>query len=475
MNTIQKHVKNILVLFVSQVISYLLGFYFTIYTARYLGAEGFGILSFALAFSGVWGVFADLGLCTLMVREVARNKSMMSKYAGNILVMKIILAVFIFGMIAFTITFLDYPNQIVNVVFLIALSILINGFSHILYSIFQAHEKMEYQSLCTVLYSALLLTGALFAISKQFDVVGFALLYFIVSTLVFGVAFIIFMWKFILPKMEIDLSFWKPVLKETLPFAITGISISIYVWIDTIMLSLLKGEEVVGWYNAAYRIILVLVFIPVIFRNTMFPLMSRFYVSSQEKLRLYFEKMLKIMIFISLPLGVGTVFISDRVILLIYGRQFVHSIIALQILIWSLVLIFARCTFECLLESVDRQTLVTKIFIIGAFFNVFANLLLIPKYSYVGAGIVTVFTDIIVLVFLIIATKKIGFSLSRTFSVDVIKIMFASVVMGIFLKCVMNLRLLLLITTCVITYVLISLALKVINRDDIGVVKSIFR
>jgi O-antigen/teichoic acid export membrane protein len=475
MNTIQKHVKNILVPFVSQVISYLLGFYFTIYTARYLGAEGFGILSFALAFSGVWGVFADLGLCTLMVREVARNKSMMSKYVGNILVMKIILAISIFGMIAFTITFLDYPDQIVKVVFFIALSILINGFSQIFYSVFQAHEKMEYQSLCSVLYSALLLTGALFAISKQFDVVGFAFLYFIVSTLVFGVAFIIFMWKFILPKMEINFSFWKPVLKETLPFAITGISFSIYVWIDTIMLSLLKGEEVVGWYNAAYRIILVLVFIPVIFRNTMFPLMSRFYVSSQEKLRLYFEKILKIMIFISLPLGVGTVFISDKVILLVYGRQFFQSIIALQILVWSLVLIFARCTFECLLESVNRQIIVTKIFIIGAFFNVFANLLLIPKYSYIGAGIVTVFTDIIVLVILIMATKKIGHSLPKTFSVDVIKIIFASVVMGIFLKCLINLSLLLLITACIIIYVLISSVVKVFNREDILLVKSIFK
>jgi len=400
---------------------------------------------------------------------------MMSKYAGNIIVMKIILTAFIFGMIVLTINLLDYPKQTVNVVFLIALSILINGFSQIFYSIFQAHEKMEYQSLCSVLYNTLLLMGALFAISKKFDVVGFALLYFIVSALVFGVVFIIFIWKFILPKMEIDLSFWKPVLKETLPFAISGISISIYVWIDTIMLSLLKGEEVVGWYNAAYRIVLVLVFIPVIFRSSMFPLMSQFYVSSQEKLRLYFEKMLKIMIFISLPLGVGTVFISDKVILLVYGRQFIHSIIALQILIWSLVLIFSRCTFECLLESVNRQAVVTKIFIIGTLFNVSANLLLIPKYSYIGAGIVTVITDIIVLVFLVTAAKNIGYSLSKGFSVDVIKIIFASVVMGIFLKGVMNLRLILLITSCVIIYVLISLVLKVINKDDILLVKSIFR
>ena len=45
------------------------------YTARYLGAEGFGILSFALAFTGIFGVFADLGLRQLTVRAVARDKT----------------------------------------------------------------------------------------------------------------------------------------------------------------------------------------------------------------------------------------------------------------------------------------------------------------------------------------------------------------------------------------------------------------
>ena len=45
------------------------------YTARYLGAEGFDVLSVVLAFTGIFGVFSDLGLSTLMVREVARERS----------------------------------------------------------------------------------------------------------------------------------------------------------------------------------------------------------------------------------------------------------------------------------------------------------------------------------------------------------------------------------------------------------------
>ena len=84
MNTVQRIAKNTGVLLASQIVSYIFGFFFVMYTARYLGAEGFGVLSFALAFTGIFGVFADLGLRQLTVREVARDKSLAGKYLGNI-------------------------------------------------------------------------------------------------------------------------------------------------------------------------------------------------------------------------------------------------------------------------------------------------------------------------------------------------------------------------------------------------------
>ena len=55
-------------LFVSQIITYIMGFFITMYSARYLGAEGFGIISLALAITGILVVFTDLGLGTLTVR-----------------------------------------------------------------------------------------------------------------------------------------------------------------------------------------------------------------------------------------------------------------------------------------------------------------------------------------------------------------------------------------------------------------------
>ena len=90
MNTVQRIAKNTGVLLISQIASYIIGFFIIMYTARYLGAEGFGILSFALAFTGIFVVFADVGLRQLTVREVARDKSLAGKYLlvqGNIYIL----------------------------------------------------------------------------------------------------------------------------------------------------------------------------------------------------------------------------------------------------------------------------------------------------------------------------------------------------------------------------------------------------
>ena len=91
MFNVQRMAKNTFVLSISQILSYLLAFFYTIAIARYLGADGFGILSFALAFAGIFGILADLGLNTLAVKEIAKDKSLAKKYLGNFIFTKIIL------------------------------------------------------------------------------------------------------------------------------------------------------------------------------------------------------------------------------------------------------------------------------------------------------------------------------------------------------------------------------------------------
>ena len=465
-------VKNTGVLFVAQAVSYIFAFVYTIYTARYLGPEGFGVFNFAIAFTGIFGVLADFGLATLVVREVSRDTSLVNKYLGNSLSMKVILTVLTIVLTLIALNIMGYPQQTVYVTYLITFSVVITAFSQIFYSIFQAYEKMEYQSVGMILYAVLIMVGILLAIHYKMDILVIALVYFVSSVIVLVCNVIIGARKFVLPKLKVDLGFWKATLKEAWPFAITTISVNLYTWIDTILLSLLIGELVVGWYTAAYRLIIVLLIIPIIFNTVVFPVMSRYYVSSKESLKFSFEKYFKFIMLIGIPLGIGTTLLSDKIILLIYGNQYLNSIIALQILIWSLVIIFARSPFERLLEASNRQLTVTKVFIIGVIFNVIANLIVIQRFSYVGSAVITVLTDLIVISLLIYIVKSLGISISRNILLDLGKIVFAGCIMGIFIY-ISNINLIISAVAGVLIYAAVLLILKILDKDEIKMIKSL--
>jgi O-antigen/teichoic acid export membrane protein len=110
MNGTQKLAKNTVVLFISQFIGYVLGFFYIMYSARYLGAENFGILSSAIALTGIFGVFMDLGLSTFTTREVSKDKKLASKFLGNTILIRSILSSFIFLIIVIFVNILPEYN-----------------------------------------------------------------------------------------------------------------------------------------------------------------------------------------------------------------------------------------------------------------------------------------------------------------------------------------------------------------------------
>lgn len=453
MNTIQKIAKNTSVLFVAQIVSLGLGLFYTMYTARYLGAEGFGILSFALAFTSILGVFADLGLNTLTTREVSRDRSLARKYLGNMIPLKVVLAIITLALIVQTMNLIENTDETKKVVYVIALSFIITTFTGTFNSIFQAFEKMEYQSIGLILNSILMFVGILFAINQRFSIVIFSSIYLIVNSIVLGYSSVICVWKFVLPKLEVDWSFWKNTIKSSLPFGITGLSGLAYTYTDSVMLSLIQGDEVVGWYSAAYRLTLVLLVIPSVINQSIFPSMSRFYISSQNSLRSMCEVYCISMLIIGIPIGIGTTILANKIILLIFGGGYAPSIIVLQILIWPVVLTFAGAAFVKLFESTNKQIIITKISGICLVVNIILNLLLIPKFSYIGASVATVITESILVGSIFIYTYKIGYEIPKEQLIkSVSKITIASIIMGAFVWYFVNLSLLLLVSLAIPLY-----------------------
>jgi len=358
----------------------------------------FGLLCFALAFTGLFVLLLDLGINNLAIREVARDKSRANEYLSNTTFIKLIMGVVTFGLTAVVAYSLGYSGETLAVVYLLTLSTIFVAFTASFYAIFQSFERMEYQSIGAILGGLLLLTGAVILIARSAGVVAFAAIYLISNALVLGYSFFISIRKFHLFKVEVDLDFWGPTIRQALPFGLSGFFTTIYFWIDSLMLSLIQGNQAVGWYNAGYRLVFSLLFIPTVFSAAVFPAMSRFHISSRDSLQLMWKKFIRFMLILAIPIAVGTTLLAGRVVPLIFGEGYAPSVAVVQLLIWSLVFIFLNATFVRLFESTNKQIVVTKITGLMVIVNVAINLVLIPKFSYVGASIAIIITEFIALV-----------------------------------------------------------------------------
>jgi len=167
MTTVHRIARNAAVLLISQVFSYLLTFVYMALIARHLGAGGFGILSFALAFTAMFSILVDLGLQQLAVREVARDNSLAAKYLANMTTMRLILGVGTFGLIALTVNLLHYPPQTITCIYLIGASVIFMALAQMFYAIFQAFERMEYQSIGQALNAGLVLIGVILGVKAD--------------------------------------------------------------------------------------------------------------------------------------------------------------------------------------------------------------------------------------------------------------------------------------------------------------------
>ncbi|MDD3042311.1 MAG: flippase [Methanosarcinaceae archaeon] len=464
MNTAQKVAKNTGVLFFAQLVSYPLGFLYVMYTARYLGTEQFGVLSFALAFTGIFMVLANMGFGVLAVREIARDKSLAKKYLGNVIPIKIILSIICFGLIVLSMKYLEYPEQTVRVVYFITAGMLFNSFTELFNSLFKAFEKMEYISIGTIGNKIIVLSLTLFAIFRGHGLVTISAIYSFSSLIVFIYTLFICLWKYVVPVIEIDRDFWKDSVKKALPFFLSAVVNIIAFKIDIIMLSTIKGDEAVGYYSAAYRLLETLIFIPAALSTSLYPVFSNFHISAKNALNSAYEKSFKFLLITGLPIAVGTTLLADRIILLIYGKEFYPAIPALQILIWTIPVIFLSYMLGTLFASINRQVLSLKIGIFITALNIIINLLLIPKYSFMGAALATVitYTASFILSFYFISrlTCKIpilNFTLGP---------LAANAIMGIFILTFIEGNIFLLVASSAAIYLIILSLFGVVSKRD---------
>jgi O-antigen/teichoic acid export membrane protein len=346
--------KNTLSLASAEVITKLLAFVLIIFIARDLQDVGFGKFSFALAFTSFFAIIADLGFNILTIREVARDKSLAGKYLGNISLVKFVLSFVAFLLVVIFINLIHYPYDTTLAVYIAGAYVVLTSFNQFFISIFRAFEKMEYEALIRIIQEVIVFSLVMYLIYFKYGLIEIVSAFLISSVFSFVFSGLVVLKKFAKPKFEIDFSFLKNTIKEALPFGLTAIFVTMYFQIDTIMLSIMQGDAVVGWYNAAYKIIFGFMFIPAAFVGSIFPLMSKYYNSSEESLKRTYRTGFKYLLVVALPISIIGFMFADKIILFLYGSGYTPSISAFQVLVLVIPIIFLTFLFGPTLQSINK-------------------------------------------------------------------------------------------------------------------------
>jgi O-antigen/teichoic acid export membrane protein len=393
MSSAKRIARNTSFLLISQIISYGEGAIYAILVARYLGAEGLGILNFGVALTAIFSILASFGLTTLATREVARDKSQASKYIANVIPIQMMLSIFTIGLIVVLVNVLGYPQQTIYVVYILSISIIVYTLLNLFLAIFQAFEQLEFQSIALIITSIVALCEAVLGILLHVNVVAFAFFMLVSNGAAFVYVYAVYARRFSVPRLEADLTFWRSALKEAWPMVAAGIGIMIYFRIDVVMLSFIQGATAVGFYSVAYTLSEASTVVGAMFLTSVFPVLSRQHQNSEESFRDTCRQSVRYMLYFALPMAFFVTLWAKPIVSLFFGSVFDPSVAALQILIWAAALMYVAMLLGNALVTANLQRLTMRLTFTAVAINVSLNVLLIPKYSYIGASFATVATE----------------------------------------------------------------------------------
>lgn len=467
MSETRKIASNTGVQVLGRILSGLLAIFTISAVLQAFGAELQGRYMLAMAFAQFVSTIADFGLGAYLVRAISSGNTL----AKEGMTFRFYTAIPFYITAVIVSLFLPYDQPTREAIWVALISAFMISMNNTLVVYYQAKLKMHIPVFSEVVNKVVVfaLTAAVIALALPFI--------WSVVVVVVG-AMVNFLINFIVGRKDLpytpkaEWSSWKEIIKETLPLWVVSVLILIYFRIDTLLLSVLplpNGQNnlvEVGYYSTAYKLLELLIAIPMMFYGAVLPVL----VAAQGdslKLRNIISKALQVSLFISLPISVF-VFMNSRGIIDLFFPNYEPAAAALSILIWAFLLSAISTGFYFSTISQGQQRRLVRPYLLATAVNVILNIWLIPIYGFYGAAWATVITELLIVGVTYQVSRSIS-GIGFSFDKSVIKILLAVTIMaivGIAVPPVLWLQ-----TICAgASYALVLLALKGI---DFGIVKSV--
>ena len=368
----------------------------TIVLARALGAKGYGIYSYAMVILQFLVVFSSLGLPLFIVKETAINKEKehwdlikgIYLWSTKLSLGSSIFLAIIVGSVVFV--FQQYFGEIICVTLLIGLLILplntllrmqealLRGLSYVV------HAQLPMRLVRAGLFP-LLIVGYMLIENNFSPYTAMALCVF---TFGVGLVFSLFLIKKMVNFQDMLPKFKTKVWMSSLWFFyFIEIADTIYDQVDMFLLGTIKGPEYVGIYRIAHRLSFIIALATMSINVALSPTIAGLYAKKEkELLQQIVTKRTRMLFLLVAPFAFTFIFWGGPIISYTFGPGFVPAKNPLAILMNTQLIVVAIGPVRDLLNLTGFEQVTAKGLSFSVVFIIVLNLLLIPRWGYIGAA-----------------------------------------------------------------------------------------
>lgn len=381
----------------------------------YLGVDRFGEYAVVLAITGTTVVLAELGVTSVLSREVSKFPDDADRLGGLLLGYRVVSSLLATLVLLVVVPFLPYTTG-TKVALLLATPgvffLILGGLPN---AFFIANMRFKFIAALDVAGRVLGLVAVVLIRVFDLGVNGLVLIQ-VVSYGLATLAAFVFSRRF----WRVNLAFnWQAVRPHVRSGVGIGLASTIGLLVyqgDAILLSLFKTPRAVGIYTVAYRFLDQAFMVPGMFMNIVFPVMTRALHREGDDAERVIRRAFEALSIVGLALGIFVFTLAPYLIRILAGPEFGASVKTLQILAVAIPMLCVSPVFYNILVALDRPRDLISVGIAMLVWDVTSNLLLIPRYSYIGAAIATIMTQTLsFIVLFVVARRRHAFRLQPTF------------------------------------------------------------
>lgn len=435
--------------------------------ARRLGTFEFGQMSLALTFFFLFQVLAVAGLRILITRDVAADRTQTDKYLVNGSLVVIISSLMSSVIMFIIVKFLRYPPDTASVILMLSFGLIPLSLSAVFEAVFQGWEKMGY-----IAYANVPVNIAKIVLAPLMLARGSGINHLIILLLASYAATAVIEWHFILrnisrPQLRISPGFTLKMIGSSRTFLGMDVVIAFLSSMNVIMLSKMGGESDVGIYSAAHQLLVPVSLVQASISASAFPAMCRRFGSSLSGLTEISERLMELLVAISLPSAVGLFFLAEPALLLLYrDHHFLLASDVLRILVWGILMTSLTSVLGGVLLAGGQETTTLRIVAVDTLLNLVLGLALISKFGLIGAAVSTILMKLVDLFMHYVPVARLlpNLPVGRLAWKPAV----ASGCMAAYLRMVPNQNLILTVVSAAAIYVGILLALLVWSHGGLG-------